>query len=162
MKLDADADAAATSAGCSIGIRPAATRNAPRGSTAGGAIAARQFDEAVRVFELAASTIPRANTRPAWLYWAGRSREQRKDVGGATQVLTLAAVDYFHSYYGRIASEALTRLGAPVPATAPRLAPASCSPRWTAGTAMRLPTTCRTPAQAMRRWWRPSRRRVRT
>jgi soluble lytic murein transglycosylase len=67
------------------------------------------------VFELAATTIPRANTRPAWLYWAGRAREQQGDQVRATQVLTLTAVDYLHSYYGRIASEALTRLGAPVP-----------------------------------------------
>jgi soluble lytic murein transglycosylase len=32
--------------------------------------------------------------------------------------LTLAAVDYLHSYYGRLASESLTRLGAPLPSSA--------------------------------------------
>ena len=75
----------------------------------------RKFDEAVRVFEAAAAAFPRANTRPAWLYWAGRGRERLGDRAGATQRLTLAAVDYLHSYYGRLAAEALTRLGAPVP-----------------------------------------------
>jgi soluble lytic murein transglycosylase len=75
----------------------------------------RQFDEAVRVFEAASANFPRANTRPAWLYWSGRARERLGDRAGATQRLTLAAVDYLHSYYGRLSSEALTRLGAPVP-----------------------------------------------
>lgn len=75
----------------------------------------QRFDEAVRVFEAAAAAFPRANTRPAWLYWAGRARERLQDRTGATQRLTLAAVDYLHSYYGRLAAEALTRLGAPVP-----------------------------------------------
>lgn len=75
----------------------------------------QQFDEAVRVFEAASASFPRANTRPAWLYWAGRGREKTGDRTGATQRLTLAAVDYLHSYYGRLASDALTRLGTPVP-----------------------------------------------
>ncbi len=75
----------------------------------------QQYDEAVRVFEAASASFPRANTRPAWLYWSGRGREKIGDRAGATQRLTLAAVDYLHSYYGRLASEALTRLGTPVP-----------------------------------------------
>lgn len=82
----------------------------------------RQYDEAVRVFESAAAHFPRANTRPAWLYWAGRAREHLEDVPGATQRLTLTALDYLHSYYGRLASEALTRLEAPVPTSASGLA----------------------------------------
>ncbi|WP_157899181.1 lytic transglycosylase domain-containing protein [Luteitalea pratensis] len=115
VKMDADADAAAIFR--RLFDRHPSGRYAERAAWKYGwsSYRGRQFDEAIRVFELAASTIPRANTRPAWLYWAGRSREQRKDVDGATRVLTLAALDYFHSYYGRIASEALTRLGAPVP-----------------------------------------------
>lgn len=83
----------------------------------------RQYDETVRVFEAAAANLPRANTRPAWLYWAGRAREQQGDEEGATQRLTLAAVDYLHSYYGRLAADALTRLGAPVPTSASGIAP---------------------------------------
>lgn len=73
------------------------------------------FDETARTFDVAAANIPRANTRPAWLYWSGRARERGGDVAGATQRLTLAAVDYLHSYYGRLAADALTRLRAPVP-----------------------------------------------
>ena len=76
----------------------------------------QKYAETVRVFEAASASFPRANTRPAWLYWSGRAREKLGDAPGATQRLTLAAVDYLHSYYGRLASEALTRLGAPVPA----------------------------------------------
>ncbi|HTV02820.1 MAG TPA: lytic transglycosylase domain-containing protein [Luteitalea sp.] len=76
-----------------------------------------QFAETTRVFDTAAASIPRANTRPAWLYWSGRARERMGERDGATRRLTLAAVDYLHSYYGRLASEALTRLGAPLPTT---------------------------------------------
>ncbi len=74
-----------------------------------------RYEEAVRVFEAASASFPRANTRPAWLYWSGRAREKLGDRPGATQRLTIAAVDYLHSYYGRLAAESLTRLGAPVP-----------------------------------------------
>ncbi len=84
----------------------------------------QRYDEAVRVFEAAAQHFPRANTRPAWLYWSGRGRERLGDRAGATQRLTLAAVDYLHSYYGRLAAEALTRLGAPVPTESNADAPA--------------------------------------
>ena len=76
-----------------------------------------QFAETARVFEAAAASFPRANTRPAWLYWSGRARERMNDRDGATGRLTLAAVDYLHSYYGRLAVESLTRLGAPLPSS---------------------------------------------
>ncbi|MFP5379521.1 MAG: hypothetical protein ACLGHP_07195, partial [Vicinamibacteria bacterium] len=75
----------------------------------------REYAEAARVFELAAAAIPRANTRPAWVYWSGRAREALKERDAAIQRLTLAAIDYGQSYYGRLAIEALTRLQAPVP-----------------------------------------------
>jgi soluble lytic murein transglycosylase len=78
----------------------------------------QQFAETARVFEAAAVSFPRANTRPAWLYWSGRARERMNDRDGATTRLTLAAVDYLHSYYGRLATESLTRLGAPLPSSA--------------------------------------------
>ena len=124
LKADADADAAAMFR--RLFDRHPTGRYAERAAWKYGwwSYRARQFDETVRVFELAAANVPRANTRPAWLYWAGRSREQLKDVNGARQVLTLAAVDYFHSYYGRIASEALTRLGVPLPTDRTALEPA--------------------------------------
>ena len=81
-----------------------------------------RFEEAVRVFESASASFPRANTRPAWLYWAGRGREALGDRPGATQRLAIVVLDYMHSYYGRLASEALARLDVRVPtsASAPR------------------------------------------
>ncbi|BCS32697.1 hypothetical protein TBR22_A19190 [Luteitalea sp. TBR-22] len=79
---------------------------------------AGRYDEAARVFDLAAASIPRANTRPAWIYWSGRAHEKQGDTAGATQRLSLAVVDYLHSYYGRLAAEALGRLGAPLPTPA--------------------------------------------
>lgn len=123
LKADADAEAAAVFR--RLFDRNPSGRYAERAAWKYGwaSYRADQFDEAVRVFELAASSIPRANTRPAWLYWAGRGREHLSDRAGATQRLTLAAVDYFHSYYGRLANEALTRLGAPLPSDRSALAP---------------------------------------
>jgi soluble lytic murein transglycosylase len=79
---------------------------------------AGRYDEAARVFDQAAASIPRANTRPAWIYWSGRAHEKRGDTAGATQRLSLAVIDYLHSYYGRLAAESLGRLGAPVPGPA--------------------------------------------
>lgn len=76
---------------------------------------AREYREAARVFDLASATIPRANTRPAWVYWSGRAREALKERDASVQRLSLAVVDYGQSYYGRLASDALTRLGARVP-----------------------------------------------
>lgn len=78
----------------------------------------RQHAEAARVFDLAAASIPRANTRPAWIYWSGRAREALDDRDAAVQRLTLAAIDYGQSYYGRLAIAALERLEAPVPSAA--------------------------------------------
>ncbi len=115
LRQDADAEAAATFR--RLFDRNPSGRHAERAAWKYGwwSYRAGQFDETARVFELAAASIPRANTRPAWLYWSGRAREKRGDTAGATQRLTIAAVDYLHSYYGRLAAEALTRLGAPVP-----------------------------------------------
>ena len=71
LKIDADADAATTFR--RLFDRNPSGRYAERAAWKYGwsSYRADKFDEAVRVFELAASSIPRANTRPAWLYWAG-------------------------------------------------------------------------------------------
>jgi soluble lytic murein transglycosylase len=74
--------------------------------------------EAVRVFEEAAATLPRADTRPAWLYWSARANDTlgRRDAANARY--RLVATDYLNSYYGRLASKALeTRKEPPVTAT---------------------------------------------
>jgi len=88
--------------------------------------------EAIRIFESAAAGFPRSDYRPSWLYWSGRSRERRGDAAGAVGRFRLAYADYGGTYFGRLAAEALKRLGhapaagavrsvtsSPVPPTAP-------------------------------------------
>ncbi len=77
----------------------------------------RDYAEAARVFDLAAASIPRGNTRPAWVYWSGRARAALGERDAAVQRLTLAAIDYGESYYGRLAVSALERLEAPIPSS---------------------------------------------
>jgi soluble lytic murein transglycosylase len=78
-------------------------------------------DEAVRFFEAGAARMPRANFRPAWLYWAGRAHERQGRTAEATSRYRLALTDYQHSYYGRLAERRLDAKGIP----AERLAVAS-------------------------------------
>jgi soluble lytic murein transglycosylase len=66
-----------------------------------------KFAETVRVFESAAVNFPRADYRPAWLYWSGRARDRMGDGPGAAARYRLAVVDYGNSYYGRLASRLL-------------------------------------------------------
>ncbi len=63
-----------------------------------------EFAEAIRIFESAATTLRRADFRPAWLYWAARAHLQlgHRDVALAGYQRVLA--DYRNSYYGREAS----------------------------------------------------------
>jgi soluble lytic murein transglycosylase len=58
---------------------------------------------AVNAFETGARNFPRSDYRPAWLYWSGRAKQRQGDAAGATARLTLAATDYYNSYYGRLA-----------------------------------------------------------
>ena len=62
------------------------------------------FQETIEIFEAAASNFPRGDTRPAWLYWAGRARERLNDTATANARFRLVVVDYQNSYYGRLAS----------------------------------------------------------
>ena len=84
------------------------------------------FQETIEVFESAASNFPRGDTRPAWLYWAGRARERLNDAASANARYRLVVVDYQNSYYGRLASgilkvkketPVLARIGAATPVT---------------------------------------------
>jgi len=68
----------------------------------------RRFDEAVRLFETAAAAFPRADYRPSWLYWSGRSRDQLNDAATANERYRLVVADYRNSYYGRLAAALLT------------------------------------------------------
>jgi soluble lytic murein transglycosylase len=68
----------------------------------------RRFEEAVALFESAASAFPRADYRPSWLYWSGRSRDQLNDTATANERYRLVVADYRNSYYGRLAATLLT------------------------------------------------------
>lgn len=65
------------------------------------------YEEAVDMFEEAASAFPRADNRPAWLYWAARSRDQLGDEVTANARYRLVVADYQNTYYGRLASKIL-------------------------------------------------------
>ena len=82
------------------------------------------FQETIDVFESAATNFPRADNRPAWLYWSGRARERLNDQATANARYRLVVVDYANSYYGRLASNilkskreapVLARIGAATP-----------------------------------------------
>jgi soluble lytic murein transglycosylase len=66
------------------------------------------FREAVKLFESAAAAFPRADYRPSWLYWSGRSRDQLNDAATANERYRLVVADYRNSYYGRLAATLLT------------------------------------------------------
>jgi len=54
----------------------------------------RRFDEAIAFFEPAAAAFPRADYRPSWLYWSGRSRDQLNDTTTANERYRLVVADY--------------------------------------------------------------------
>lgn len=61
------------------------------------------FAETASLFESAAVSFPRADTRPAWLYWAARSRDQMNEPAAAARLYRVVVADYQNSYYGRLA-----------------------------------------------------------
>ena len=63
--------------------------------------------EAARVFEEAAAAFPRADWRPAWIYWSARAQDGLGNVEQANARYRLTATDYLNSYYGRLASKVL-------------------------------------------------------
>ena len=74
----------------------------------------QRFAEAIAFFESAATAFPRADYRPSWLYWAGRSRDQLNDTATANERYRLVVADYRNSYYGRLAATLLTTRRQPV------------------------------------------------
>jgi soluble lytic murein transglycosylase len=77
-----------------------------------------QFDDTARVFERASTTFSRSDYRPGWLYWAGRAHERLGHAAIAQERYALAATDYAHTYYGRLAvkrmdAAAVARLASP-------------------------------------------------
>jgi soluble lytic murein transglycosylase len=92
---------------------------------------AGRFTETANVFEEAAVASPRADYRPAWLYWSGRARDRAGDRAAGHDRYRLTVTDYQNSYYGRLASSILeSRRQPPVPAsvTAARAAPQASVP----------------------------------
>ena len=73
---------------------------------------ARRYDEAARLFDQGIARFPRADFRPSWLYWSGRSWKALGDVTRADDRLRVAAIDYANSYYGRLARTELSAASA--------------------------------------------------
>ena len=48
-----------------------------------GRVSQQVLAETVQVFESAAAAFPRADYRPAWIYWSGRARDRMGDSTGA-------------------------------------------------------------------------------
>jgi soluble lytic murein transglycosylase len=69
------------------------------------------YQAAASVFERAAAQAPRSDHRPAWVYWAGRARDQISDRTQANARFELVTVDYLNSYYGRMAATILEARG---------------------------------------------------
>ena len=72
-----------------------------------------QFADAAQAFDNGAAAFPRADTRPAWLYWSARARDRMGDTVIANERYRLEVADYENSYYGRMASKILAERGAP-------------------------------------------------
>jgi soluble lytic murein transglycosylase len=70
-----------------------------------------RYDAAIQTFEWAASTFPRSDYRPSYLYWSARARDKAGDRRAATERYTLITADYLNSYYGRLATDVLRARG---------------------------------------------------
>jgi soluble lytic murein transglycosylase len=67
--------------------------------------------ETVQYFESAATTFPRSDYRPAWLYWSARARDAMDDRAGAIAAYRVTVADYDNTYYGRLARTFLKKHG---------------------------------------------------
>ncbi|HET9269876.1 MAG TPA: transglycosylase SLT domain-containing protein, partial [Vicinamibacterales bacterium] len=72
-----------------------------------------EFADAAEVFDGAAARSPRADNRPAWLYWSGRANDRLSNTVTANARYRLVVADYQNSYYGRLASKILASRGEP-------------------------------------------------
>ena len=103
------------------------------------------YGEAAEVFERAAATAPRADLRPAWLYWAGRAREALGQQDEAKARYEVAVADYRHSYYGRLSAARLRGSDEAGAARAPGV-PAAHRTRGTASPTPRRAVAAAAPA----------------
>ena len=72
-----------------------------------------RFADAAQAFDAGAAAFPRADTRPAWLYWSGRAHDQTGETAIANERYRLELADYENSYYGRLAGKLLASRGEP-------------------------------------------------
>ena len=107
--IQGDDDAAADVVFRELYRRYPRSRHAERAAWKIGWWAYRQgaFAETAQVFEGAAASMPRADNRPSWLYWAARSRDRLREPAAANALYRLVVADYQHSYYGRLAERLL-------------------------------------------------------
>ena len=69
------------------------------------------YTETVRVFESAATTFPRSDYRPSFLYWSARSHARNGNPREGLTRMRLVHSDYANSYYGRLAEGHLRTAG---------------------------------------------------
>ncbi len=102
----------------------------------------RQGDYAatVRTFESAASSFPRSDYRPSFLYWAGRAHGALGQGDTAAARFRLVFHDYGSSYYGRLAKKYVARVADADPASDRAIAASLQVP---AAVAVRPPTADR-------------------
>jgi soluble lytic murein transglycosylase len=75
-----------------------------------------RFADAAAAFDAGSSTFPRADTRPAWLYWSGRAHDQIGEATLANERYRIELADYGNSYYGRLTAKIVDgRTVVPVP-----------------------------------------------
>jgi soluble lytic murein transglycosylase len=120
-----------------------ASRHAQRAGWKVGWAAYRQsrFDEAVRLFEMSAARFPRSDYRPSWIYWAARAHDQLQNADTANARYAIVMADYQNSYYGRLASAALSERRVTPAATVPSSASAAPAGSNETGGTVTLPPT---------------------
>jgi soluble lytic murein transglycosylase len=92
------------------------------------------YANTVRTFESAASTFPRSDYRPSFLYWAARSHGALGQADHAAARFRIVFQDYGSSYYGRLAKKQASRMADAEPTTGHAIAaslqePAAVAPR---------------------------------
>jgi soluble lytic murein transglycosylase len=86
------------------------------------------FADAAQAFDAGSSTFPRADMRPAWLYWSGRAHDQIGEATIADERYRIELADYGNSYYGRLTAKVVDgRTAVPVSASV-TVAPTSPTP----------------------------------
>ena len=84
-----------------------------------------RFADAAQAFDGGAAAFPRADTRPAWLYWSGRAHDQMGEAVVANERYRLEVTDYQNSYYGRLAARMLDSRGEPQAPSTMTITPAA-------------------------------------